>query len=73
MFALDSKEIYVSTGSACHSGSLEASPTVKSFKLPPEYEHGTIRISFDENLTPHDIEYFTDELARICNILSCNK
>lgn len=73
MLALDSKEIYVSTGSACHSGSLEASSTVKSFNLPPEYEHGTIRISFDENFKPDEVEYVTDEIARICNILSYNK
>ncbi len=67
---LDSKEIFVSTGSACHSKSLEASPTVKSFNLPPEYEHGVIRISFGDDLTYSDIAYFVDELARICGILS---
>lgn len=70
MLLLDNKDICVSTGSACHSASLEASPTIKSFNLPPEYEHGTIRISFDENLRPDEIEYVTDEIARICNILT---
>lgn len=70
MLALAAKEIFVSTGSACHSKSLEASPTVKSFNLPPEYEHGVIRISFGDDLTYSDIEYFVDELARICGILS---
>ena len=70
MFALAAKEIFVSTGSACHSKSLEASPTVKSFNLPPEYEHGVIRISFGDDLTYSDIDYFVDELARICGILS---
>lgn len=70
MLALAAKEIFVSTGSACHSKSLEASPTVKSFNLPPEYEHGVIRISFGDDLTYPDIDYFVDELARICGILS---
>lgn len=70
MLLLDNKDICVSTGSACHSASLEASPTVKSFNLPPEYEHGTIRISFDENFEPDEVEYVTDEIARICNILT---
>lgn len=70
MLALAAKEIFVSTGSACHSKSLEASQTVKSFNLPPEYEHGVIRISFGDDLTYPDIDYFVDELARICGILS---
>lgn len=70
MLALAAKEIFVSTGSACHSKSLEASPTVKSFYLPPEYEHGVIRISFGDDLTYSDIDYFITELARICGILS---
>ena len=70
MLALAAKEIFVSTGSACHSKSLEVSPTVKSFNLPPEYEHGVIRISFGDDLTYPDIDYFVDELARICGILS---
>lgn len=70
MLILDSKDICVSTGSACHSASLEATPTVKSFNLPPEYEHGTIRISFDENFKPDEVEYVTDEIARICNMLT---
>lgn len=70
MLALAAKEIFISTGSACHSKSLEASPTVKSFNLPPEYEHGVIRVSFGDGLTYSDIEYFVDELARICGILS---
>lgn len=70
MLALATKDIYVSTGSACHSKSLEVSPTVKSFNLPPEFEHGIIRVSFGDDLTYQDIDYFTDELARICGILS---
>lgn len=70
MLLLDNKDICVSTGSACHSASLEATPTVKSFNLPPEYEHGTIRISFDENFKPDEVEYVTDEIARICNMLT---
>jgi len=70
---LDSKEIFVSTGSACHSKSLEASPTVKSFNLPEDYEHGTIRISFDETFRDEDIIYFVNTLVRTCEILTSIK
>lgn len=66
---LDSKEIFVSTGSACHSKSLEASQTVKSFNLPKDYEHGTIRISFDETFRDEDVNYFVNTLVRTCEIL----
>lgn len=69
MILLDSKGICVSTGSACHSASLEVSQTVKSFNLPPEYEHGTIRISFDNSFDMDDADYLVDEIVKACKSL----
>lgn len=69
MILLDGKGICVSTGSACHSASLEVSQTVKSFNLPPEYEHGTIRISFDDSFDSDDADYLVDEIVKACDSL----
>lgn len=69
MILLDGKGICVSTGSACHSASLEVSQTVKSFNLPPEYEHGTIRISFDDSFDSDDADYLVDEIVNNCKAL----
>lgn len=69
MLILDSKGICVSTGSACHSASLEVSQTVKSFNLPPEYEHGTIRISFDDSFNIDEADYLINEIVNGCKAL----
>lgn len=69
MLILDSKGICVSTGSACHSTSLEVSQTVKSFNLPPEYEHGTIRISFDDSFNIDEADHFINEIVNGCKAL----
>lgn len=69
MILLDGKGICVSTGSACHSASLEVSQTVKSFNLPPEYEHGTIRISFDDSFDADDADYLVDVIVKACESL----
>ena len=69
MLILDSKGICVSTGSACHSASLEVSQTVKSFNLPPEYEHGTIRISFDDSFNIDEADYLINEIVNGCKTL----
>ena len=53
---LDSKGIFVSNGSACHSGSVEPSHVLKAIKLSDNYINGTIRISFGDN-TEKDIQY----------------
>lgn len=69
MILLDGKGICVSTGSACHSASLEVSQTVKSFNLPPEYEHGTIRISFDDSFNIDEADYLINEIVNGCKAL----
>lgn len=60
---LDSRCICISTGTACHSQSLEISPILKKFYLPADYEHGTIRISMSRETTYEELDIFIKELV----------
>ena len=51
MMMLDSKGVYVSTGSACHSNSLEPSNVLKEIGLSDEEALCTIRVSFSDSTT----------------------
>jgi cysteine desulfurase len=49
--------VAASTGSACHSGSIELSPVLKAMKVPPEVGMGAIRFSLGRTTTREEIEY----------------
>ncbi|MGE5373330.1 MAG: cysteine desulfurase family protein [Solirubrobacterales bacterium] len=53
---LEARNIFVSTGSACHSRSVKLSHVLKALNLPREKAEGTIRISLSARTTPEDIE-----------------
>ena len=55
MVLLNQKEIYVSSGSACNSGSLEPSHVLKNMGVPDDYIYGTIRFSFSKFNTLDEI------------------
>ena len=48
--------VAASTGSACHSGSVELSPVLKAMSIPPEIGMGTIRFSLGRTTTREEIE-----------------
>ena len=48
---LNEQGIYVSSGSACNSGSNEVSYVLKATNVPEDYINGTIRISIDNDIT----------------------
>jgi len=50
------KDVAASTGSACHSGSVELSPVLKAMKIPPEVGMGAIRFSLGRTTTREEIE-----------------
>ena len=70
LILLDSKEIYCSSGSACSSGELEPSETLKWLNIPKEYIDGTLRFSFDLCNTTSEIDIVCNEIERIIGLLS---
>jgi len=66
---LDMEGIYVSTGSACASGSTSPSHVLVAMGIEPEFIHGSIRISMGRSTTRGDIEYVLEVLPRIISKL----
>ncbi|MCX8015823.1 MAG: cysteine desulfurase [Patescibacteria group bacterium] len=62
---LDELGIAVSTGSACHSKSLQPSHVLKAIGLPPEFIHGSIRITLGKYTTKKDIDYLIQSLEKV--------
>lgn len=65
LIMLDQKEIYCSSGSACSSGQLEPSETLKWLNIPKEYINGTLRFSFDLSNTIEEIDIVCNEIKKI--------
>jgi cysteine desulfurase len=62
---LDAKGIAVSTGSACSSGSLQASHVLMAIDCPQEIAHGSLRVSLGRWSTEADVDYLIDSLVPI--------
>ena len=59
---LGMKGVYVSTGSACASGSLDPSHVLLAIGLPHDIAHGSIRASFPEDITLEQVDQAVDSL-----------
>ena len=71
---LDYSGFCVSTGSACHSASLEESEVIKTLRLPKEYRLGSIRVSFSEENTVEEVERLVDATVKhISTLMTINK
>lgn len=70
LLLLNNYDIYISTASACSSGSMEISDTLKEIGLNDDYGYGTIRITIPDNLSDDEISYFIDKLKLCVDILS---
>lgn len=64
LLRLNEHDIYVSTGSACASESLEASHVLESLSTDPEYAHSSIRIGFGRFNDESDVEKIIDVLEK---------
>ena len=64
MLALDNKQIYVGTGSACNTGEMEPSEVLLEMGVPNEFINGVIRMSFDLKNTKEEVIEATTELVK---------
>ena len=65
LLALATKEIYVSTGSACSEGTEEESHVLSAIGLRPEIARSSIRMSLGRFNTEEDIDIVLSELPEI--------
>jgi cysteine desulfurase len=65
ILSLDMKGVAVASGSACTSGSLEASHVLSAMGVPVELAQGSIRFSLGRFTTKEDIEYTIEMLPEI--------
>lgn len=63
------KEIAMSSGSACTSASLEPSYVLKSLGIGDDLAHSSLRISMGRWTTPDEVEYAADKIIEAVNKL----
>jgi len=64
LFNLDIHQIAASSGSACTSGSQQASHVMKALHADPQ--RGAVRFSFSKYNTATEIDYAVEKLAELC-------
>lgn len=62
---LDGRGFAVSAGSACSSGSLDASHVLRAMGIPREDALGSLRISFDDRVEPGALDRFAHTLREV--------
>ena len=67
VIALDMSGYAISGGSACSSGSVNASATLREINMDNESASRTVRISFGKNLTKQNIVGLSDCISEIIN------
>ena len=65
LLMLDYFGIQASSGSACTSGSLDPSHVLLSLGLVHELAHGSLRLSFGEELTEEDVDYILETIPQV--------
>jgi cysteine desulfurase len=54
--ALDQRGVCITSGAACHAGSIEPSPTMRAMNLPLRVAMGAVRFSLSRYTTEREIE-----------------
>ncbi len=62
---LDEKGIYISTGSACTSTTLDPSHVILALGRPYEYAHGSLRFTLGKRTTKEDLDYVLEMFPQI--------
>ncbi len=63
------RPVFISTGSACVSGSLEPSHILLALGMPAELAHGSVRISMAKGETREEIDYALEAIAAVAGRL----
>lgn len=69
LLSLDMLGIAASSGSACTSGSLDPSHVLLSIGLKHEVAHGSLRLSFGDDITKEDIDYIVSSVKEVAEKL----
>ena len=69
MLFLDMNKIQVSTGSACNSKSVEASPVLKAIGMNSDDMHSCIRMTFSGNETIEELNYVCETIVNCVTTL----
>lgn len=69
LHALEEREIYVSSGSACSSNRPHISGTLSAIGLSPEYRDGTLRFSFSVYNTKEEVDQVITALEELVPML----
>lgn len=64
-YLLDKRGIFVSTGSACDSESIEPSHVILAIEVPRDYMNATVRFSIGNETTSEEVNYVIDNLIDI--------
>jgi cysteine desulfurase len=62
-------DVAVSAGAACHSDSIDISPTLKAMNVPKEDAMGTVRISTGRYTTAEEIDFAVEEITALVSRL----
>jgi cysteine desulfurase len=69
VYALDTSQIYVATGSACNSHSIEPSHVLKAIGLTDEESMRTLRLTLSIDINEGDIDKVIEELEKAIKII----
>lgn len=73
LHALEAREIYVSTGSACSSGKKKHNPVLRAMGFPDKLAACAIRISLSASNTKEEMILAAQAIAESCRILIAGK
>ena len=65
-------DVAASTGSACHSGEVRLSPTIRAMQLPEHYQSGVVRFSIGSGTTEAELQTAANAIIRAHENLTAN-
>ncbi|MDO4357871.1 MAG: aminotransferase class V-fold PLP-dependent enzyme, partial [Clostridia bacterium] len=69
LHALEEKQVYVSTGSACSSKKRHVSPVLLSMGIDPDRAECALRFSLSPHTTREEIDYAAEQAGQLYAVL----